>query len=210
MSDLRDPSRPSPHAGERPAQPAETGGDLLSSLLESPAFAAHTPSPAPAGASLTGVCVDDRHPTLIGRVRVRWKTLEGAADAWLPTLQGLVVRGGDQVLLSQPLNGPEPIVIGVVDGFAHRPPPPRRAAASLELKDDEALVIEDARGRPLIEVRATEGGPAVRLLQDHLAIEVEGKLAFRAAAIRMEARQGAIEIEAADDVCVKGEVIHLN
>jgi hypothetical protein len=157
-----------------------------------------------------GVCVDDRHPTHLGRALIRWNTAGADGDAWLPVLQNVVVRRGDQVLLSQPMNGPEPVVIGVVDGFAHRPPPPERAAAALTLQGDEVLRIEDTSGRPLIEVRAGADGPTVRLLRDNLAIEVQGKLAFSAQAIRMEARQGAVEIAAADDVCVRGEVIHLN
>lgn len=212
MSDLRD----RPHApGETQLQeptpaPTPAPANLLASLLHSSAFVAHAPSDAPLGGSLVAVCIDDRHPSLLGRVRVRWSAHDGGGDAWVPTLQSIVVRTGDQVLLNQPLNGPEPVVVGVLDGFVRRAPAPERVAAQLALEKDEVLRVEDARGRPLLEVRSSEGGPAVRLLRDNLAIEVEGKLAFRAAAIRLEAREGTVEIEAADDVCVKGEVVHLN
>lgn len=208
MSDARHPSK-APADGQV-AEPQAAPEDLLSSLLHSPAFVAHAPSEAPLGGCLVAVCIDDRHPSLLGRVRVRWSTREGGGDAWVPKLQSIVVRTGDQVLLSQPLNGPEPIVVGVIDGFVRRAPAPERVAAKLALEQDEVLQVEDARGRPLLEVRSGEGGPAVRLLRDNLALEVEGKLAFRAAAIRLEAREGTVEIEAADDVCVKGEVVHLN
>lgn len=183
---------------------------MLSSLLEGKAFARPTVVDVPPGASLIGVCTDDRHPTLLGRVRVHWTSGEGNRDAWLAVLRHVVVRAGDQLLLSQPLNGPEPIVVGVIDGFAPRPAAPDITAARVELKADESLRVEDARGRALLEVRASEAGPVLRLLQKDLAVEVEGKLAFRADSIRMSAKHGRVEIEATDDVCVKGEVIHLN
>lgn len=208
MSDVRHPSK-APVSGQI-AEPPAAPEDLLSSLLHSPAFVAHAPSEAPLGGCLVAVCIDDHHPSLLGRVRVRWSTREGVGDAWVPTLQSIVVRSGDQVLLSQPLNGPEPVVVGVLDGFVRRAAPPERVAATLALAKDEVLRVEDARGLPLLEVRSSEGGPAVRLLRDNLALEVEGKLVFRAAAIRLEAREGTVEIEASDDVCVKGEVVHLN
>jgi hypothetical protein len=192
------------------ASPEAEANAVLSSLLEAPAFVGHTPAPAAPSACLIGVCIDDRHPTLLGRARIRWTTSEGRADAWVPLLSSLVVRTGDQVLITQPANGPEPVVVGVVDGFAHRPAAPHHSAASLTLEKDEALQIRDARGRPLLELRSSDDGPVVRLLSSNLAFEVEGKLAFRAAAIRVEASSGSVEIEAADDVCVKGEVIHLN
>jgi hypothetical protein len=208
MSNARDPSKPPSEVA--PVEPQSAGSELLSSLLSSPAFVGHAASSVPAGGCLVGFCVDDRHPTCSGRALIRWNTADAGGDSWLPVLQNVVVRSGDQVLLSQPLNGPEPVVIGVVDGFAHRPPPPERNALALTLQNDEVLRVEDAKGRPLLEVRAGEDGPAVRLLRDNLALEVQGKLAFRADAIRMEARRGTVEIVAADDVCVRGEVVHLN
>jgi hypothetical protein len=208
MSNARDSSKPPSEAAGVEPQPG--GRELLASLLSSSAFAGHAPTTVPAGGCLVGICVESRHPTSSGRALIQWNTVAGVGDAWLPVLQSVVVRSGDQVLLSQPLNGPEPVVIGVVDGFAHRPPPPERTALALTLQNDEVLRVEDATGRPLLEVRAGEDGPAVRLLRDNLALEVQGKLAFRAESIRMEARRGAVEIVAADDVCVRGEVVHLN
>lgn len=185
--------------------------DILSSLLNDAPFVPHEATELPArGGSLVGVCTDDHHPTLVGRVRVRWKTPEGEGEAWVPSLRGLAVRRGDQVLMNRPLNGPSVIVVGVIDGFAHRDPIPNELAARLELKADEVVRIDDSRGRPLIELRAEEPGPVVRLLNKNVTFEVDGKLGFHADSIHMEARKGAIEIEATDDVCVKGEVIHLN
>jgi hypothetical protein len=196
-------------AGERAA--ASEPSALLDSLLERSAFIANPlHERLEPGASLVGVCIDDRHPHLHGRVRVHWKLRDAPGEAWLPKLQHVPVRRGDQVLLTQPANGAEPIVVGVVDGFAQRDAPAARAVASLELQADEVVRIDDAHGRPLLELRADESGPVVKLVRAGLSLEIEGKLAFRADAILLEAKSGAVEIHAADDVCVKGEVINLN
>jgi len=193
------------------AQNEDGGGELLSDLLQSAAFAPHRAREVqPMGGCLIGVCVEDRHPTLIGRVRVQWNTAQGPRDSWLPTLQGLPVRRADQVLLLSPENAAEAVVVGVLDGFTRRHTPPDRVASRLELKADEVVRVEDARGRPILELRAGESGPVVRLVSEGVALEVDGKLAFRADSIRMEARAGAIELEASDDVSIKGEVVHLN
>lgn len=220
MNDSRSPSKSAPPSrAEVEAGAAEAAeqahvtqaGELLSSLLENTAFVSDPQRElGVAGRSLVGVCMEDQHPVLLGRVRVHWKALEGDGDAWVPVLRHVSVRPGDQVLLSRPENGLEFVVVGVVDGFAHRPRPQQRASARLELKADEVVCIEDARGRPLLELRAGESGPVVRLVQKDLALEVDGALAFRADSIRMHAREGAIEIDAADDICLKGEVINLN
>src|SRR5690606_19084982 len=95
-----------------------TGGatDVIDELL------AAGPAPSvlvPSGRteSLVGEVVDVKHPTLYGRVRVRWQDLEGQTfEKWLPTLQGLPVRVADRVLLMRAANWPEQVVTGVIDG----------------------------------------------------------------------------------------------
>lgn len=82
---------------------------------------------------------------------------------WLPILRGVVVRPGDRVLAISPANAREPIVIGVVDGLARRPPAPAVTAARLELKADETLSVVDPAGTPLFEVSASEKGPVLKL-----------------------------------------------
>ena len=205
-SPASDAAKDTTEEGTQAPQPA---GGILASLLEGSPFLPR-PTPSGGGGCLVGVCTDERHPVLLGRVRVRHRTGAAETEEWVPVLRGVAVRVGDQLLLSQPRNGGELIVVGVVDGFTRRDAVPQQAAARLELKPDEVLRVEDARGRTLLELRADETGPVVRLLQQGLAIEVDGKLSFRADAIQMQARQGAVEIDATDDVCVKGEVIHLN
>lgn len=219
---MKNPTFPAPAAAP-PQTPAEApsangesprdggGSEVLTSLLRSAPFASHRAREVqPLGGCLIGVCTEDRHATLVGRVRVQWNTAHGAFDCWLPTLRNLPVRCADQVLLLQPDNGAEAVVVGVLDGFTRRDTPPDRVAARLELQADEVVRLEDTRGRPILELRAGESGPIVRLVSEGVSLEVDGKLAFRADSIRMEARQGTLELEASDDVTIKGEVVHLN
>lgn len=161
--------------------------------------------------SLVGEVTDDRHPSLRGRVRVRWSDLEGQIfEKWLPTLHGLPVRVSDRVLLTQPSNWPEYVVTGVIDGFARRPDVDREERASLELKRDEVLRVRSQSGEDLLELFDGESGPVVRLLTPDVDIDLPGKLRVRASSIELEAKRGQVRITASDDVIVRGETVHLN
>jgi hypothetical protein len=71
--------------------------------------------------TVVGECLDVGNPSLVGRVLVRWSLYIGpGGSAWLPTLHGVPVRAGDRVLVTQPSNVPEPVVVGVIDGIASR------------------------------------------------------------------------------------------
>jgi hypothetical protein len=165
---------------------------------------------APAEAQLVGECIDERHPTLQGRVLVRLQTARGGeVERWLPTLRGLAIREGDRVLLIKPANWSEAIVTGVVDGFAPRARP-TGAAATLSVKSDEALRVVDHNDQPLAELRAGEHGPVVRILNRDSEIELDGELRLSARAIALRARQGEVRVDASADVVVQGETIHLN
>lgn len=167
----------------------------------------------PAGAtdSLVGEVVDDKHPSLRGRVRVRWQDLEGQTfEKWLPTLQGLPVRVSDRVLMLRATNWPEYVITGVVDGFARRPEVERDTKARLELKRDEAIRVQSAEGEDIVEVFQDDRGPVVRFLSDDVDLDLKGKLRVSAKAIELEAKQGQARIKASDDVVVVGETIHLN
>ena len=167
----------------------------------------------PAGATecLVGEVVDCKHPSLRGRVRVRWQDLERQTfEKWLPTLQGLPVRERDRVLMTRATNWPEYVVTGVVDGFARRPEIERESAAQLELKRDEAIRVHSAEGEELIEIFQDERGPVVRFLSEEVDLDLKGKLRVRAKSIELEAREGQARIKASDDVVVNGETIHLN
>lgn len=163
------------------------------------------------GESVIGACLDARHPSLLGRVLVQWSAPSGAeTSAWLPALHGLVVRDGDRVLLTRPSNAPEPIVVGVVDGFAARPEARRETAAQLELRADEALRVTSTDGTPLVEVFHRDGGPVVRLLAGEVSLDLPGDLHLSARSVALIARGGEMKISARDDVIVVGETINLN
>lgn len=167
--------------------------------------------PSGTAGCLVGECIDPRHPALVGRVRVRWPTPEGGTEErWMPTLQGLPVREGDRVLVMQPSNWNEPVITGVLDGFARRPEVPKEEAARLELQRDEAVRVAASDGTPLLEAFQGEQGPVVRLLHDDIDLEMPGALRIKAASIALRAERGATHLEAHDDVIVRGENVHLN
>lgn len=169
------------------------------------------PGPAPGG-SLVAVCVDDRHPDLVGRVRVAWRPSAEAdeVEAWVPALQSVTVRAGDRVLLLRPTNADEPVVVGVVDGFARRAEPEPVRRPTVELPGDEALRVVDRTGRALVEIRTGPDGAELRLVDEHAAFRVGGRFRIEAGAIEMKAREGGVDVEASDDVTIRGEVVKLN
>jgi hypothetical protein len=166
--------------------------------------------PAAVAPPCVGECLDARHPTLQGRVRVRWTTPTGEPrERWVPTLQGLSVRAGDRVLLVALAHEPEPVVTGVIDGFAARPEATAQGP-SVTLAPGESLRVVGADGTALVELRQSPAGPVVRLLSMDAAIELPGRLSVTADAIALHARRGAVELSATDDVAVRGEAIRLN
>jgi len=183
--------------------PAALFGEILKSGGARPTW--------PVGEPFVVECTSTQHPTLRGRVQIRWTTAAGAATAWwVPVLQGLAIRAGDRLLAQVPHGATEPIVLGVIDGFAARPEPERAVAARLELKKDEAVQICSQEGQPLVELVQDAQGPLVRLLQADTRIDVKGKLTISAAELELCAVKGKVRIEATDDVEVVGEVINLN
>ncbi len=161
-------------------------------------------------ANLVGQCIADDHPQQLKRVRVRWLADGDEQEAWVPTLRRLAVRRGDQVLLSRPANWPEPIVVGVLDGFPRRDELERVEAARIDLRSDEAVRVAGVNGAPLLELFESEEGPVVRLLQEDTQLELAGALRISAREIALSAREGPIEIDTPDEVIVKGENIYLN
>ena len=162
-------------------------------------------------APIVGECIRTDHPTLTGRALVRIPAADGPdTELWLPTLQGLAVRPGDRLIVVNPSNHPEPVVVGVLDGFALRPEPRRETAATITLQPDERILVTAASGQNLLEVHLSEKGPVVRLLQPGVDLDIPGDLRVRAKAVRLEATMGKVEVEAHDDVVLRGENVKLN
>jgi hypothetical protein len=169
----------------------------------------------PIRAPFVAWCVDAHHPTLLGRVKVALQHSHPKPDApgdelWLPALQGLSVRAGDRVLVQHALGSPEPIVVGIIDGFLPRPEPETLTGARLELAPDETLLVHTREGQRLLEITPSLAGYLVRLLSAEARLDVSGKLSISAAELELEATRGSVRIEASDHVCVVGETVRLN
>ena len=204
---------------------SNSGSTLLDALIseslspELPAVDAHSTRERTVSSRTTGrvqegfvgECLDTRHPTLAGRVLIRWVDARGTVcERWLPTLHGLAVRQTDRVLAQQPSNWSEAVVTGVIDGYAQRPDVPRASVATIALKSDEAILVTTAEGAPLLELRGTDQGPVARLLSMDADIEAAGQLRLSAKSIEINATEGSVTLHASDDVTVKGESIRLN
>ena len=201
MSHHLEPQRQLPDAEQAaPASPPIAG---LVDLI-----AAGTPAPGPGPVPLIGICIDDRHPSLHGRVLVRMHLAGHEREAWLATLANLPVRREDRVLVIQPANWPEGLVVGVVDGM-HPRRAPAQAAAVVTLKADEALEIRDAQGAMLLAIEPGPTGPVLRLGKRDQRIDVDGTLAIAADTIAFTRRSG-MTLQAGGDVVVTGEQITLN
>lgn len=178
-------------------------------LVRLTAPAAESAQPAPSGC-LVGECVEARHPTLQGRAQIRWADGTTAREAWLPMLMSVTVRASDRVLLMTPANFAEPVIVGVLDGFASRPERPKQSAAQLELQDDEAIRVHARDGQELLEVSMSDSGPVVKLLTTEVAISLPGALTISAERIALQARRGEVVVSATDDVVIEGTTVRLN
>ncbi len=192
-------------AEQEPHEEASTSRPDLLELAPSPGAALVGNAP------MVGRCIEERHPTLQGRVRVAIGDACGeTTECWLPKLQGLAVREGDQVLLTKPSNWSEAVVVGVLDGFASRPETAKSAGAEVSLQPDECLRISNHDGTPLLELQGSVSGPMVRLLSDDVHLQARGALRLSGKSVSLQAEQGEATIEASADVVVQGENIQLN
>lgn len=162
------------------------------------------------GRSFVGSVLAERHPVLLGRVLVRYDRDDVPRDAWLPVMRGVAARFGDTVLLADPANWCEPLVVGIIDGFSEEKTRPPIVAHRLELRDDEVVEVCDSWGRPLLHIRDGADGPVLALARADVDLEIAGRLRIRADSLELAALRGAVAIDASDDVVIRGEIIHLN
>jgi hypothetical protein len=202
MSD-RSSNRDDPEVEERTAEHT-----TLADLLEHPLTRNVADDAMPA--CLIGECIDAQHPSLQGRIRVKFMAQGHELERWVPKLRGLPVRVADRVLMLRPGNSQEWIVTGVVDGFATRPQPELSERARIELQRDEAVNVVSSEGTKLVEISQGQAGPVVRVLEPDVQVEFAGKLSLRAQDIELEATRGEVAVKASADVVVRGETIKLN
>ncbi|MBL4688214.1 MAG: hypothetical protein JKY37_26745 [Nannocystaceae bacterium] len=155
----------------------------------------------------TGEVVDDRHPALVGRIRVH--RVGDAAPHWLSTLRGISARIGDRLVTEFVEGHDDPIVIGVVDGYQERAPGPDRTA-SLELQRDETITIYTRDGTLLLAIRSGEHGPILRLGGRDVCCRRRATSGSKARASRSRQIGNNVSIRSAADVDIQGETIQLN
>ncbi|GDY14332.1 hypothetical protein LBMAG53_32100 [Planctomycetota bacterium] len=190
----------------QPAQPdtAEIPAIPLVDLIVAEAAA----SPGRLAGTVVGECLDDRHPSLPGRVLVRIADGGATRELWVATLVHSVVRRDDRVLLLQPANWPEPVVVGVLDGLRSRTTPTVTSAA-LELRRDEQIDIRDHTGAALLTIVPSDNGPLLRLARSDQRLEVAGRLTVAAEHLDLRTA-GDLTLTATGDVVVNGETVQLN
>ncbi|MEX3953070.1 hypothetical protein AB4Y40_35630 [Paraburkholderia sp. EG287B] len=175
---------------------------------------------------LAGEVTDTHHPDSPGRVRVRWHSAQGdAVECWLQCLRGQRPRRGDRVLVEQPANWPEALVTGILstgaaEGEAGIPEShgmngateaaDTQASQIVRLQPDECVQIDDAHGKPLVQILASSAGPVVRLMSPNVNLEAAGKLSLRARTLELEAGRGGVDIRTEADTVVRSRYIRLN
>ncbi|WP_321930432.1 hypothetical protein [Paraburkholderia guartelaensis] len=182
-----------------------------------PAPAAPARAPVAQGL-LVGEVIDTHHPDCPGRVRVRWFDTHGEmVERWLACLHGQWPRRGDRVLVEQPANWAEPLVTGVFAAGAAEPVTPAsqenhdtQASHAMKLAPDHCVQIDDARGKPLVQILASNAGPVVRLMSPDINLEAAGKLSLRAQTLELEAGRGGVDIRTDADTVVRSRYIRLN
>ncbi len=167
----------------------------------------HVPEASPTAE--VACCLEEQHPTLLGRVLCGFER-STQLQVWLPCLMHVRPRKGDRVLITRCPGAPHGVVVGVVDGYRQRVLPVPRMRATHVLGEDDALVIEDAGGRAVLELRASEEGTRVRLLHATTKFVADGELSFEARKVSILASQGPLLLDASEDVRIRGEQIHLN
>lgn len=191
--------------------------DALSQLLERSRHPRQnvetTRSPAAEGPrSLLGEVIDTHHPDLPGYVFVRWSSGSENYQRWLECVRAVTPRRGDRVLLEQPANWPEALVVATLE-----PPypgttqaPQCEASQVIAVPSGRCVRVTDARGNPLVEIQGSSQGPVVRLVGDDVDLQVAGKLRLQAGAIELRGGRGGVDIRTEAETVVRGRFIRLN
>lgn len=165
--------------------------------------------------TLVGTCVDDYHPEREGFHEVEYVAEDGTSvRGWFAALQHVRPKKGDEVLLSQPRNRVEPIVVGVIgpsesaendkSGFEVR------ANNVVVLRGDEPIQVVTHDGRKLVEIGKSLNGPTIRICQRDAAINLPGSLSISAGELKLRSHSGDVQIDADREVVIAGDLIRLN
>lgn len=195
----KSPAKRPPYAGRQPSLAEQLLAKTLSDEVLRP----------PVNAALVGRCVaPSAESPAEGRYPVRYRRGDApACTAHLLALAGVEPMPGDRVLLVEPDNLAEPVIVGVLGREKYAG---KTHGANLSLAPDQPLAITCPKGQPLLEIQLADQGIVVRLLQSDVTIDMPGSLEFSAETIAMSARSGDVCIESESDVVVRGTTIRLN
>jgi len=186
--------------------------DLLN-LRHAEQTSAHTQEIESASQALLGEVIDTHHPDVPGLLFVRWIDGNGVStERWLQRMRGAVPKRGDRVLLQQPANWPEKIVMAVLDDgrSGDMIEPSVANGPTIQLATEQCVRIADFNGNDLLEVHTSANGPVVRLMNRNATFEVPGKLRFQADTIEFEGGRGGVDIRTEADTVVRSRYIRLN
>lgn len=165
---------------------------------------------------LTGKCIEETHPEREGLYRVEYVNDAGeTVRSWAEALRGVRVRQDDRVLLAQPLNRQEPIILGIV-GFSETASPDEASGFEVRennvvvLKGDMPIQVVTHDGRKLVEIGKSMHGPTIRICQRDATINLPGTLSISAGELKLHSHSGDVRIDADREVSIKGDLIRLN
>jgi hypothetical protein len=165
------------------------------------------------GSTAVGDVLDTHHPTLPGRVLVRWlDEASNPREEWLEPERHLSLVKGDRVLITRPTGWPEWVVTGAL-GFRAAAGPShgeRGAGPSLTLAPGETLSVLGHGGQPLVVLHQGAQGPRLEITGENLEISAKNTLRLSAGTLELVSGDGGTDLRTEGDVVVRGRFIRLN
>jgi hypothetical protein len=171
-----------------------------------------SPQDQPTGTLLVvGDVLDTHHPTLAGRVLVRWLDDKVVPqEDWLEPERHLSLVKGDRVLVTRPAGWREWIVTGALGRRPAAAAPAAPATQTLRLGPGEGLLVEGHDGAPLVTLHQGPQGPRLEVSSDSLEISARQTLRLSAHTIELISSDGGLELRTDGDAVVRGRFIRLN
>jgi hypothetical protein len=167
-------------------------------------------SPMEAAATLVvGDVVDTHHPSLPGRVLVRWLDERVTErEEWLEPERHLSLVNGDRVLVTRPTGWRQWIVTGALGRGSGSP----SAATTqvLRLGPNETLSIQGHDGNPLLTLHQGPQGLKLELSSENLEVSALRTLRLSAHTIEIVSADGGITLRTEGETVVRAKLIHLN
>jgi hypothetical protein len=185
--------------------------EIVGVALGKPELERSPQDPATGTVLVVGDVLDTHHPTLPGRVLVRWLDDKVTTqEDWLEPERHLSLVKGDRVLVTRPAGWREWIVTGALGRSAAPEAQPAASTQTLRLGPGEGLTVEGHDGTPLVTLHHGPQGPRLEVNSDSLEISARQKLKLSAQTIELMSGDGGMELRTEGDVVVRGRFIRLN